>query len=125
MMLKDPKRYPFLKDALRMGLQRAAEVDFVCLVKPGTEFEPRAEEALMAHQACYAYRINSNGDGKTFQPVGDVFCATKPFWQSILPEIPDLVLGQDHFWGHVLAALFRMHGAVDLTGIAYRKEIDK
>jgi hypothetical protein len=119
MMLKDPRRLPFLRDTLRMAIQKAAKEDWICLTRPSTRFLPGATELLTTKEAAYAYRIKENGEERTFMPVGDMFWAKREKWQEMLPEIPDLVLGSDHFWPHTLAALFRMKGAEDLTGSVY------
>lgn len=119
MMLKDDRRLPFLRDSLRMALQKAAKDDWICLTRPRTRFIPGATVDLAKKEAAYAYRIEAYEGGQTFIPVGDMFWATRAKWQEMLPEIPDLVLGSDHFWPHTLAALFRWKGAVDVTGSVY------
>ncbi len=119
MMIKDPKRLPYLRDSLRMAMQRACEDDWICLTRPATRFFPGAPLELTKKKAAFAYRIDANGEGQTFKPVGDCFYATKAFWKMMLPEIPDLILGGDYFWSHALAALFRLRGAEDVTGAVY------
>ena len=116
-VLKDPKRVPFLKDCLRMGLQRATDNAVVCLTRPDTRFhilKPYPE-------ACYAYRLTRNGSGDTFSPIVDMLCATKAFWKAHLAEIPDLLLGSDYQWSEALRVLFQKHGAKDVTGVCYRE----
>ncbi len=119
MMLKDPKRLPFLRDSLRMAMQRAQTDDWICLTRPNTRFFPGAALDLAKKEAAFAYRIVQNGEGSTFNPIGDCFYATREFWQQVLPDIPDLILGSDVFWAHALAALFRLKGAEDVTGAVY------
>jgi len=119
MMLNDPRRLPFLRDSIRMALQKAAADDWICLTRPRTRFLPGATELLTTKEAAFAYRIEENGEERTFMPVGDLFFAKREFWKKALPEIPDLVLGSDFFWSHTLAALFRMKGAEDVTGGIY------
>lgn len=119
MMLKDPRRLPFLRDSLRMAMQRAGADDWICLTRPATRFFPGATLELSKKEAAYAYRIADNGRERIFMPVGDMFYAKRAFWAAALPEIPDLVLGADHFWPHTLAALFRLKGAEDVTGHVY------
>ena len=118
--LKDPKRYPFLKDCLRMGMQRAQDDDLVCLTRPDTRFEPGLTRLLLKQKPSYAYRMNLKDGRKTFAPVVDLFCARKAWWREHLEEIPDLVFGRDVHWPHALWALFHHYGARDITGSIYR-----
>lgn len=117
--LKDDRRYPFLRDSLRMAMQKADSNDWICLTRPRVRFMPGATLELSKKEAAFAYRIEDNGRERTYMPVGDMFWGRRAFWQSILPEIPDLILGADHFWPHTLAALFRLKGAADVTGGVY------
>lgn len=119
MILKDEKRLPFLKDALRMGMQRAGDMDWVCITRPQVKFFPQMLPDLAKLNAGYAYRINAYPGGQSFVPVGDMFFAMRKVWKEYLPRIPDLVFGSDHYWPHVLAALFRKNGARDVTGCCY------
>lgn len=119
--LKDEKRFPFLRDSLRMGLQRARDNDWVCLTRPQTFFAPNATEILTKQEACFAYRISGNNGERSYAPIGDCFFARKTWWKKVLPEMPDLLLASDYHWSHVLVALFKLHGALDVTGICYRK----
>lgn len=77
--LKDEKRIPFLKDCLRMGMQRAREVDYICITRPDTCFMTDIiSEELIRSEASFAYRLNQDKDGKiTHFPVVDLFCAKK------------------------------------------------
>jgi hypothetical protein len=119
--LKDEKRIPFLRDCLRMGLQRARDVDFVCLTRPDTQFmRPSITEELLRFDACYAYRLSLQDDQYTHVPVVDLFCARKSWWQKHLEEIPDLVFGTDYFWSHALFAIFSKAGAQCLMRSVYR-----
>lgn len=114
--LKDPKRFPFLRDSLRMGLQRARGQDWVCLTKPKLTFDLNVTETLMDHDAAFAYRISD-----TYSPIGDLFCARKDWWKRALPDIPDFVLGKDPHWTIALVALFQKRGAVNVTGCCFKK----
>ena len=113
-VLKDEKRIPYLKDCLRMGLQRAGDTEPVCLTHPDVvvgEFPKETASPL------FAYRLDSNG----FRPVGDLFCAPKQWWKEHLPEIPDYLLGRDVYWPEGMRVLFQKHSAQDCTGIARRR----
>lgn len=116
--IKSEKRIPYLKDCVRMGLQRAGGNDPVCLTRPDIRIH-----ALSSYpDAGYAYRLTRNGEGETFSPIVDLFVARKPWWKAHLSEIPDLLLGSDYYWSHALWAMFKKHGAVDLTGVCYREK---
>src|SRR5881394_154449 len=117
--LKDPRRYPYLKDCLRMGMQRATDSDFVCLTRPDTRFREGLTDALLAHDATFAYRMNQKDGRASFQPVADLFCARKSWWRTVMPEIPDMILGRDVFYPHALWALFDRAKAFDATGMIY------
>lgn len=109
---KDEKRIPYLKDCVRMGLQKG--FGFVCVTHPQAQFE--SSEEVLKHDACFAYRISRDGDKSGFQPTVDLFCAKKSWWKEHLEEIPDYLLGTDYWWTHGLRALFSKYGAKDVTG---------
>lgn len=119
--LKDPQRHPYLRDVIRMGIQAARDGDFICITRPDTQFPKHFEQTLFPFEAAYAYRItvNKHGAGE-HSPIVDMFFARKSYWQDILPEVPDLVFGNDYFWPHVLWALFREHKATDVSGCVWR-----
>lgn len=120
-LLKDEKRYPFLKDSLRMGMQRARDCDYVCLSRPGLHFAGNINEAVMGHEACYAYRQAVSQEERTHYPIVDLFCAKKAFWSFILDQIPDFVLGPDYFWSHGLWAIFASLRAVSIHNVVTRE----
>jgi hypothetical protein len=111
--LQDTKRFPYLKDALRMAMQKTEKL--ICLTRPDTFWTPKGP-TVVGHEACYAYRIE---DG-TFKPIVDMFCASKGWWRARKYEIPDLILGTDYWWSQALWSIFRKHGAADVTGCVYR-----
>lgn len=121
-ILKDQRRLPFLKDCLRMGMQRAKETDLVCITRGDTRFRPGITEALLDCGFGYAYRMNQHNGRSTYQPVADLFCAPKEWWRQNMPEIPDMVFGGDVFWPHALWALFHNRKAKDLTGWVWREK---
>jgi len=116
--VKDPKRIPYLKDCLRMGMQRVQREGLVMLRRPDTRL---TESDAFLEGACYAYRLTRNGAGDTFSPIVDMVCAEKQWWQAHLAEIPDLLLGSDYQWSEALRVLFQKHGAKDMTGVCYRE----
>lgn len=115
--IKDTERHPYLKDVIKMGLKRCSSKDSrLIITRPKTSVNP-----LASVEPCYAYRMNRNGEGDTFQPVIDLLCAKKSFWLEHMKDIPDLIMGNDHYWGNVLWAMFKKYGAVDVTGCCWRK----
>ena len=61
--ISDKKRVPFLKDSLRMGLQRAKEDDVVCITRPDTILNPGMTDVLLNYWPMYCQRMERNGDG--------------------------------------------------------------
>lgn len=115
----DEKRVPFLKDCLRMGLQRARPDDWVMLTRTDTCFAGPLPVGMP--ESAFAYRIERNGHGSMFYPVADMFCAKKAWWKARLTEIPNLLFGNDIYWPQTLAAMFTKYRAKDLTGVVYRE----
>lgn len=113
----ETKAVPFLKDCLRMALQKDAE--FVCVTHPEAKLE--SSKQLIEHEACYAYRYQKDGENLVFQPTVDLFCARKEWWKVHLEEIPDFFLGRDYWWTHGLRGTFARYGAVDITGVTYKE----
>jgi predicted GH43/DUF377 family glycosyl hydrolase len=111
-MIGDKKRYPFLKDCLRMALQRSRG-GFICLTRPRVKLV----DGVIEHDLCYAYRIE-NG---TYSPVVDFFSAPRQWWADRLEDIPHFIFGTDHNWSHVLLQIFKQHQAVDITGKVFRE----
>lgn len=119
LILKDEKRVPYLRDCIRMGLQRARDNDLVILTRPDTCLSDYLRSWLATHEnaLCYCYRQEAG----MHVPVVDFFCASKAQWKEMLPEIPDLLFGGDYFWSHALWAIFQEHKAYSLpTGYVYR-----
>lgn len=105
--------YPYVKDCIRMAIQRKDERIF--LFRDGTCFTTVG----LLGKTFFANRI-TKGD-ETFHPVTDLFGAPTEFWKKVLEELPnDLAWGKDYWWSHCLWAIFKKHGAVDATGICYR-----
>lgn len=122
--VNDPARLPYLKDVIRMALQKAPNPDDrICLTRPGVSTEHPFKEETSKHEMCYAYRMVVKLDEPcpTYQPIGDLFCATSTKWREVLLDSPDYVLNSDYFWSHGLQMIFRAKGAVDITGTCYRE----
>lgn len=117
--LNDSERHPYLKDALKMGLRKCESGGLLCLTKPKTNVTTSLVNPF-SDAPVYAYRINRDSTHEVFQPVIDLLCAKKEFWQEHMKEIPDLIMGADYHWGNVLWAMFKKYGAVDATGCCWR-----
>lgn len=114
-MFGESKRVPFLKDVIRMAMQKAhSDSTNIMLLKTGTNFESRK---LTVKPPFFSYRMVAGG----FSPIADVFCASKQWWRERLGEIPDLFISTDYYWSECLRALFQKHGAKDATGICFRE----
>ena len=127
--IADPVRNPYLRDVLQMAMQRARNPsDIICLTRPDTVLHhPLHKEHsefvqyVAENCPCYAYRWTLKPDRTyTYQPIIDAFAATREWWKARLKEIPEMVLNADFFWSHGLWAVFRKHGAKDVTGICER-----
>lgn len=116
---KGEKREPYLKDALRMAIQRAhGDETWIMLHRPSTGV---AAHHITDKPPFFAYRITRTKESEEFSPVTDVFCATRADWKKIINVTPDLRLGRDFMWSECLRVIFQRIGAKDLTGIAYRE----
>lgn len=114
--LNDEKRFPYLKDVIRMGMRQCADNGVVCLTRA------QCQTHAVADRPSYAYRIERNGTGDMFVPVIDLVSAPKSFWKEHIKEIPDLLMGTDYYWSNVLWAMFKKYGAQDVTGCCWREK---
>jgi hypothetical protein len=111
-MFQEPRRAPFLRDVIRMAMQRAgSDASQIHLTRSHVSVQPPD-----LAPPYFAYRMLKTADGLQFSPVADLFCATKAWWREVLPEIPDFVLGNDHLWSEGLRVLFQQRGAKNATG---------
>lgn len=113
-VLQDKERHPMLRNVIRMALQ-AQSVKIICLTRNDTKLEMDRE--ILTVNPCYAYRMNRKPGVDTFAPIVDLFAAPVEFWQKILPEVSDVVMGTDGFWSRILQEIFKAHGAVEIEGI--------
>ena len=110
-ILKDKERHPYLKDVLRMAIQKAGHDDVPIVLK-----RPSVRVLSTPSSASFACRMVETKDGPEFLPVTDLFCATKKWWRDELSSIPDFALTNDHLWSDALRVLFQRRGAQDETG---------
>ncbi len=119
---------PFVKDAVRMAMQRANADDWIIQIArdyvrvnlsdarsggSDEEINTKPHAGVTARGATFAYRQHKG----THIPIIDLFSAPKSFWKTILPEVPDLLLdNSDPWWSEALLAVFKKHGAVNASG---------
>lgn len=103
---------PFVKDVVRMGMQRAIGSDSrIIFTRDGVAVNKPVE--LAGSGPSFAYRTQKD----QHSPIADLFSAPKSFWRQILPEIPDLLLDNEcPWWSEALLAIFKRHGARDASG---------
>ena len=118
-ILKDPKRVPFLRDCLRMAIQKANPEQSIVLTRTGIRTDTRYE--ILTSDAAYAYRIQEG----SFAPICDLFTAPREWWKYALQDIPDLLLDSGYWWSETLRAVFLRRGAVDITGVCSRPKPEK
>lgn len=119
-VLKDTKRVPYLKDVLRMAIQKTPH-DETCIIlhRPNVRIE---FEGFSTFPPFFSYRMTLvENSSPVFSPIADIFCAERKVWRDILALLPDLFLSSDYYWSEVLLNIFKKIGAKDLTGIAYRE----
>jgi len=116
--IKDTRRIPYLKDILRMAMQRVESDDAWIMVKRGDVVVDDGQ--IGVKPPFYAYRITKRDEGDEFRPVGDLFCATRSWWKTMMKEIPDLLLSGDFYWSQCLWGIFHQAGAKDVTGVCHR-----
>jgi hypothetical protein len=115
MTSREADGFPFVKDVVRMALQRSRSDDTdVFLSRQDVSVNGATWPSMNKNGvSAYAYRIHKG----QFHPIVDLFSAPKSLWQKIMPEIPDLILdNKDVFWSQALMAIFKRNGAVDATG---------
>ncbi len=109
-VLKDERPFPGLKEVVRLGCFRAKDDDVIVLTRADSQFEKLPLDVL----PCFARRTLRDESGDTFHPVADLFAFTRKWWFEHEKEIPDLIMGQDHWWPRVLQELIKQHGGVEL-----------
>lgn len=119
--MADSKRVPYLKDVLRMAIQKAHnDGTNILLTRPDTNtgnYKQYTKSPFFAYRITIGERLS-----ETFAPIADAFCATRAWWKERLNEIPDLLLSSDYQWSQCLWAVFKQHGATDATGFCSRIE---
>lgn len=108
---------PYLKDCLKMAIQRAGQNGKVVLSRPGLDLSRNISiELSLLQKPGYAYRLSKG----QYSPITDFFVAPAPWWADRLKEIPDLFLNNDYFWSTAIGTIFQAHNAKDITGICER-----
>lgn len=122
-VLKDQKRYPFLKDVIRLACMRARDEDVIVLTREWVQFEIGLSDRLTNDNPWYAHRRFR--EPETFHPACDLFAFSKQWWREHNAEVPDLILGKDRYWPAVLLSVLKRHGGKELEQAIYRKEQEK
>jgi hypothetical protein len=118
-ILNDSKRVPYLKDCIRMAIQRTTPGRTIVLTRPDVIADD--DISLYENEACYAYRMQEGN----FAPICDLFTAPREWWKDALQDIPDLLLDSGYWWSETLRAVFLRRGAVDITGVCSRPKPEK
>lgn len=116
--LKTEKRFPFLKDAIRMAARLARDEDIIVLTRPDTAASGGATERILASTPCYAHRKYLDKD--QHDPSIDLIAFPKSWWRANHAEIPDLVWNNDQHWSNVLVELLKASKAVEIKDAIYR-----
>ena len=119
-VLQDKERHPMLRNVVRMFLSSQPPNNYVLLSRNDTDVKSFGTFDLLdgvLKESFYAYRMNRKNGVDTFYPVVDLFAAPVEFWKSILPDIPDMVMGTDGFWSRVLLEIFKAKGAKEIEGV--------
>ncbi len=121
-VLKDVQPFPGLKEVVRLGCFRAKDDDVIVLTRADACFDHGSTKMISDLSApCVARRTLRDESGDTFHPVADLFAFTRSWWFEHEKELPDLIMGQDHFWPRVLMELIKKHGGTELPmGTIYR-----
>jgi predicted GH43/DUF377 family glycosyl hydrolase len=113
---KDDKRYPLVKDVIRMACMRAGDGDTILLTRCDTAI-------VLAHpivKPSWSHRMIREESGDTFHPAADLFAFTKHWWNEHAKEYPNLIMGMDPHWHMVLLALLKKHGGIEIQNAIYR-----
>lgn len=120
-ILKDDKRYPTVKDVIRIGCMMAGLDDVILLTRcdtcPNDDLFKRLTDGPLP---AYAHRTIRDKDGDTFHPAVDLFAFKKSWWDEHVKEFPTMIMGMDTFWNRVLLDLFLKHGARELPFAVHR-----
>lgn len=106
--VKDPSRYPFLKDAIRLGTLRSTNNDILVITKSDTCLKEEIGESIKS--PCFCHRFENGA----YSPFIDLFAFTKDWWEKHRAEIPELIMGPDIYWQNVLKQLILKHGGTEL-----------
>lgn len=109
--LKCSKRFPFLRDVIRIGTLRAQADDFICVSRADTvPLQPLTDLILNSEKPMF-FRRSENG---YHHPAVDMFCFRKSWWQANQKDLPDLVFGKDFIWHRVFSEFLKGKGAVEI-----------
>lgn len=119
--IKDAKRYPYLKDVIRLGCLRAKNDDLICLTRHDTCFREDVLPKLKASSLGWSHRMEKRNGGMQWTPQPDLFLFSKAWWEAHVAECPNLIMAKDHYWPRVLMELIRKHGGSEIKDCIYRE----
>jgi hypothetical protein len=120
-ILKDDRRFPSLKEVIRLATFRTRDEDVICLTRGDTCWDS-LDDALLANAPCYAHRCLRDESGHTtWHPAVDLFAFTKLWWNEHGRELPDLLLSKDPYWSRCLYELIKLHGGKELPNAIWRR----
>lgn len=110
--LKDDKRFPFVKDVIRLAMLRAHDNDVICLTRSDCWFSDRVNPQTPTPS--FSHRAIQDGDFTYYHPSTDLFLFTREWWRAHQSEYPDMIMGKDPYWHRVLKELMILHGGQSL-----------
>lgn len=111
--IKDPARYPFVKDIFQAACMMGGDDDIVVLTRPDVRFFADVD---LTSGPVYSRRWVS-GKVLTYDPSCDLFAFSKAWWNKHRGDYPDMVMGPDKLWGRVLMEMMKMNGGKEVRGV--------
>lgn len=121
--LKDSVRFPLLKSAIQLAMQRMVDGDVIVLTRPETKFRSGGLDDWMnaaSTRPVFCHRNLITEHGPQYHAAVDLFAFTKQWWNEHSVEMPDMAWGQDLFWQYVLKEIVKRHGGVEFPSAVYR-----
>lgn len=119
--MRDDKRFPYVKDVIRLAMLRANDNDEIALTRCDTCLDG-LDKVFRSEKPWYSHRMITKNGQKEFHTAVDVFAFTKKWWREHQNEYPDMLMGNDPYWHRVLLELFKKHGAVEVPFACYRED---
>lgn len=119
--LKDSRRFPFVKDVIRIAAMSAPDDKaIICLTRYDTCFGDTITDSLLNENLpVWSHRTIRDKAGDTHHPVCDFFAFTLAWWKEHQEECPDLILSPDPWWPRVFMSLLKKGGGRELPNATY------